>query len=389
MTAVSPNKPRRRGGKPPLLPEHLLAKLWRAREGRSLRTVDGRKVTVVYAGRPAPGHGPDFQDAVLEMDNRRSTGDVELHRVPSDWHAHGTARTPPTMASCCTSWRASRSARAPTCPSPSCARPARDSRPPRPRSPSSWSSSPEQARRSCRHALVRSGMARFEERAASAAQRATEAGAEQALHEAVFDALGYAENRAPFLRLARAAPYRELRGLALAHPPDAQDERESRLARHLLDIADLAGNGQEPPWRTSGVRPANHPRRRILGAAFLIARTADDGLLAACSIACAAGPSALEQLLTVTGGGGTLIGAGRAREAAVNAVLPVIAAQVMIEAQAGMSDAAAEAYRLFPSLPDNSVTREARRLAGAQGMRLSACEQLGLMRLYRRGIAGI
>ena len=73
----------------------------------------------------------------------------------------------------------------------------------------------------------------------------------------------------------------------------------------------------------------------------------------------------------------------------MNAVLPVIAARVMIEAQAGMSDAAAEAYRRFPALPDNSVTREARRLAGAQGMRLSACEQLGLMRLYRRGIAGV
>ena len=292
------------------------------------------------------------------------------------------------MASCCTSWRASRSARAPTCPSPSCARPARDSRPPRPRSPSFWSSSPEQARRSCATRSYDRGW-RVSRSAASAALRATEAGAEQALHEAVFDALGYAENRAPFLRLARAAPYHELRRLALAHPPDAQDERESRLARHLLDIADLAGNGQKPPWRTSGVRPANHPRRRILGAASLIARTADDGLLAACSSACAAGPSALEQLLTVTGDGGTLIGAGRAREAAVNAVLPVIAAQVMIEAQAGMSDAAAEAYRRFPALPDNSVTREARRLAGAQGMRLSACEQLGLMRLYRRGIAGV
>ena len=389
MTAVSPNKPRRRGGKPPLLPEHLLAKLWRAREGRSLRTVDGRKVTVVYAGRPAPGHGPDFQDAVLEMDNRRSTGDVELHRVPSDWHAHGHGADPAYDGVVLHVVARVEERTGPDLP-------VAELRAPGPRQQTAAPAQPillEQLARAgsteLRHALVRSGMARFEERAASAAQRATEAGAEQALHEAVFDALGYAENRAPFLRLARAAPYRELRGLALAHPPDAQDERESRLARHLLDIADLAGNGQEPPWRTSGVRPANHPRRRILGAAFLIARTADDGLLAACSIACAAGPSALEQLLTVTGGGGTLIGAGRAREAAVNAVLPVIAAQVMIEAQAGMSDAAAEAYRLFPSLPDNSVTREARRLAGAQGMRLSACEQLGLMRLYRRGIAGI
>ena len=388
MTAVSPNKPRRRGGKPPLLPEHLLAKLWRAREGRSLRTVDGRKVTVVYAGRPAPGHGPDFQDAVLEMDNRRSTGDVELHRVPSDWHAHGHGADPAYDGVVLHVVASVEERTGPDLP-------VAELRAPGPRPQTAAPAQPillEQLARAgsteLRHALVRSGMARFEERMASAALRATEAGAEQALHEAVFDALGYAENRAPFLRLARAAPYHELRRLALAHPPDAQDERESRLARHLLDIADLGGT-QEPPWRTSGVRPANHPRRRILGAASLIACTADDGLLSACSIACAAGPSALEQLLTVTGDAGTLIGAGRAREAAVNAVLPVIAAQAMIEAQAGMSDAAAEAYRRFPALPDNSVTREARRLAGAQGMRLSACEQLGLMRLYRRGIAGV
>ena len=387
MTAVSPNKPRRRGGKPPLLPEHLLAKLWRAREGRSLRTVDGRKVTVVYAGRPAPGHGPDFQDAVLEMDNRRSTGDVELHRVPSDWHAHGHGADPAYDGVVLHVVARVEERTGPDLP-------VAELRAPGPRPQTAATAHPillEQLARAgsteLRHALVRSGMARFEERAASAALRATEAGAEQALHEAVFDALGYAENRTPFLRLARAAPYRELRRLALAYPPDAQDERESRLARRLLDIADL-GSTQQPPWRTSGVRPANHPRRRILGAASLVARTADDGLLAACSIACTAGPSALEQLLTVTGGGGSLIGAGRAREAAVNAVLPVIAAQAMIEALPAMSDAAAEAYRRFPALPDNSVSREARRLAGAQGMRLSACEQLGLMRLYRRGIAG-
>ena len=51
---TSPGEPFRRA----LLPEHLLARLWRAREGRSLRTVDGRRVKVLYAGRPAPGHGP-------------------------------------------------------------------------------------------------------------------------------------------------------------------------------------------------------------------------------------------------------------------------------------------------------------------------------------------
>ena len=165
MTAVSPGKPRRRGGKPPLLPEHLLAKLWRAREGRSLRTVDGRKVTVVYAGRPAPGHGPDFQDAVLEMDNRRSTGDVELHRVPSDWHAHGHGADPAYDGVVLHVVARVEERTGPDLP-------VAELRAPGPRQQTAAPAQPillEQLARAgsteLRHALVRSGMARFEERA--------------------------------------------------------------------------------------------------------------------------------------------------------------------------------------------------------------------------------
>lgn len=73
----------------PLLPERLLAKLWMAKAGRSLRTTNGRKLRVLYPGRPAPGHGPDFRDAVLEIDGQRISGPVERHRKPSDWRSHG------------------------------------------------------------------------------------------------------------------------------------------------------------------------------------------------------------------------------------------------------------------------------------------------------------
>ncbi len=47
------------------------------------------------------------------------------------------------------------------------------------------------------------------------------------------------------------------------------------------------------------------------------------------------------------------------------------------------------AYERFPALPDNTLTREARRLLGprAHAMRLSACEHQGLMRLYRLAVA--
>ena len=72
-----------------LLPERLLARLWRSRAGRSLLTTDGRRLSVVYPGRPAPGHGPDFRDALLELEGMPLRGDVEVHRKARDWLAHG------------------------------------------------------------------------------------------------------------------------------------------------------------------------------------------------------------------------------------------------------------------------------------------------------------
>jgi len=80
---------KRRLREKPILPERLLAKLWRAKSGATLQTTDGRTVRVLYPGRPAPGHGPGFRDAVLELNGHPLNGPVGLHRIPSDWAAHG------------------------------------------------------------------------------------------------------------------------------------------------------------------------------------------------------------------------------------------------------------------------------------------------------------
>ena len=369
---------RRRKDRPgALLPEHLLARLWRAKEGRSLRTVDGRRVRVLYAGRPAPGHGPDFQDAVVRMDGERASGNVELHRRPSDWHAHGHDADP-AYDDVMLHVVAEADGTGPGLPLAELNRagPREALEPPLMARLSRASSS------ELREMLVGSGMARFRERIKIARRSIEETGTDQALHEAVFDALGYAENRAPFHRLARAIPESKLRWLANSLPPD---ERPAALERVLLDASGLddgphTSGGEHPSWKTAGVRPVNQPRRRIRGAAVLLARLANEGLLAACERAVAEGRTSLERLFVVDDAAGALIGAGRAREIVVNAVLPLLAAT----GNAG----AEELFLRYPSLPENALTREARRLTGAQGMRLSACEQLGLLRLYRGSIAG-
>ncbi len=91
MTLLLREAPRSRE---PLLPERLLAQLWRRSQGRKLRTTDGRRLSVIYPGRPAPGHGPDFRDALVELDGQQVAGPVEVHRTPAAWAAHGHRTDP-------------------------------------------------------------------------------------------------------------------------------------------------------------------------------------------------------------------------------------------------------------------------------------------------------
>lgn len=74
------------------IPESLLAKLWqeRASRQRSLRSGDGRRFRVIYPGRVGNTAGPDFRDAVLlEEGSGLVRGDVEIHVNQRDWFAHG------------------------------------------------------------------------------------------------------------------------------------------------------------------------------------------------------------------------------------------------------------------------------------------------------------
>ena len=79
-------------------------------------------------------------------------------------------------------------------------------------------------------------------------------------------------------------------------------------------------------WHCFRVRPANHPWRRVAGAAVLLARFLESGLVAGLQPAAECGiPSRLTSALVAgksDAGGRSLIGLGRARDLAVNVVLP-------------------------------------------------------------------
>jgi hypothetical protein len=50
--------------------------------------VSQKQVKVVYQGQFNTGRGPDFKNAIIELDGRQIRGDVEIHLKTTDWHAH-------------------------------------------------------------------------------------------------------------------------------------------------------------------------------------------------------------------------------------------------------------------------------------------------------------
>jgi hypothetical protein len=231
---------------------------------------------------------------------------------------------------------------------------------------------------------------------------------EQTLYEGICEALGYRHNQQPFLRLAQRSP---CRALVQAAGPLPQDRRAGALEAWLLQLSGLAespaiklpraGFGlplARREWHCFRVRPANHPWRRVAGAAALLARFLEAGLVAGLQQAAESGiPSRLTAALVVgksDAGGRSLIGPGRARDLAVNVVLPFLhalethalaTAQGEGDPEADLDQRYSQCYRRFGLLQDNELLREMRdRLIDPtwEGVIDSARRQQGLLHLH-------
>lgn len=76
----------------PLPHELHLQALWFAGQmGRDFTTVNGRSVRIIQFGHWNHGAGPDFLHAAVEIDGVRTSGPLELDHRVSDWEAHGHA----------------------------------------------------------------------------------------------------------------------------------------------------------------------------------------------------------------------------------------------------------------------------------------------------------
>ena len=372
------------------IPERLLARLWRKRAARQegFRTGSGARFRVIYPGHSGGGAGPDFRDALLDVEGVGLVrGDVEIHLRQRDWkyHGHGQDRnyngvvlhavleveSPDTVLQS--------GQQAPVV----SLTPLLDAGDPVDDSPnlSLWMALDRHGYRQpntleeMEALLDRAGDQRFLARSAWFQSLVREQGPDQTLYEGLLEGLGYRFNQQPFLKLAQRAPYAALVRSAAELPGEQRIESlESWLIMlsgfppqtHPLKLPPLR-HGFGPAlsageWHCFRVRPPNHPRRRIAGAAVLLDRFLEVGLVPGLMQAAAReGPKELTSSLMVEGGPGrkdALIGQSRARDLAVNVVLPFCHGLAEVNPARSQAGIYQSQYHSFGKLQENQLTRE-------------------------------
>jgi len=290
-------------------PERLLQAIWQhQRLNRDrLQTIDGRPVRVLHPGFHNLEGGPDFRAAVVQVgDDSPRSGDIEVDLRANGWHAHGHDRNP-AFANVLLHviWEGDKQAAG--APPLMALRRVLDA-------PlgelSLWLGGeaaqefPEELRGRCCAPLKKLSPSRLVEllhqaaavrlrsKAAQFQARARQIGWEQSLWEGLFRALGYKHNVWPMQRLA------ELRAI-WSNTSAETAGRQLLLQARLLGLSGLlpgelprnAGSGSNSylrqvwdqwwrerdaladkilpraVWRLHGIRPANHPHRRLALAA--------------------------------------------------------------------------------------------------------------------------
>jgi hypothetical protein len=417
--------------------ERLMQSIWQHQRLRRevLQTTDGRAVRVLHPGFWNHEAGPDFQRAVIQVgDDFPASGDVEVDPTAADWRAHGH-HTNPSFAGVILHviWNGPAKTALPTL----CLQPHTDA----PLAAlADWQAAepwlPIQFAGKCRaplaeltaekqDALIAEAAAvRLQNKADTLARHARRHGWESALWHGLFRALGYKHNTWPMQNLAERLPaLRELGtadalgwqarllGVAglLADDLPAQTPAARKHLRALWDIWWRERDALEEfilpktVWRFAGLRPANHPIRRLALLAHWLAR---DDL-----------PARLEQWLQIdcpkTKLAPTLnetlavqpesfwkhhwtfrsprqpkpcalLGPTRVTDLAINVILPWFHARAAAGENPIMQSRIGARYVDWPPAQDNAILKLARqRLFGTPRRLATAAAQQGLIQITR------
>ncbi len=440
-------------------PERLLQAVWQHQRLRrdQLMTADAKAVRVLHPGFASAEGGPDFRGAVIQIgDDAPRSGDVEVDLRASGWHAHGHDRNPDFQnvilhviwsdvgvhASACRDNRAPNKLKLELQPSPPTLVVSNrldaplaelglwlESESPR--------ALPENLRGRCSPTLRElngprlaellraAAHVRFQAKAAQFLARARHVGWEQALWEGLFRALGYKHNIWPMQNLAESrlrwsrdagsvfALQARLLGASGLLPAELTRVQKS-ADTYLRRVWDCWWREREEftecllpraVWKFHGLRPANHPQRRLALAAHW---QASGNLAARLESWCArdlpdnALLDSLREILQVRRDEfwswhwtfrsarlkqpQPLLGTARITDLAVNVVLPWLWIRAAEGRNEKLQQAIEHRYFVWPQAGDNSVLKLARQrlLGGPSGRALpGAAAQQGLMQIVR------
>lgn len=432
----------RDGGSLP--PEKLLQAVWQHQRLRrdQLQTTGGQRLRVLHPGFVSVEGGPDFRGAVLQIGNAAPvSGDVEIDLQSSGWHAHGHDTNPAFKNVILhVIWDEVQAPKSPP-PGPPTRLTLKNVLDASPAELAlaleNETALPEGLRGKCSaplrelddakrgELLQAAAKVRFQNKAAAMLARAKNSGWEQALWEQLFRALGYKHNVWPMQNLAELKPgwmrgatstfelQARMLGVSGLLPDELTRSQKSTdtFLRRAWDVwwrdRDTFSDCTLPRtvWKFHGLRPANHPQRRLALASHWLA---SDNLASRIEEWCLKEiPERrwIDTLLAIfqverdeywswhwtfksarLGKPQPLLGEGRVTDLAINVVLPWL----WIRAKEGGNEKVLrEVERRFfawPAAEDNSVLKLARqRLLGTSNARIliGAAQQQGLMQIVR------
>lgn len=366
----------------PSLTEAALVRLWEGRRfpQAALVTRAGVALRVLHPGHRGRGPGPDFRGAVLAGPSGIPLrGDIELHLRSSSFRSHGH-HTDPAYRHLVLHVVLEDDGGGETALPGGRGVPVVALQPwvnARRRELEAWLAQPPLVRDPCADAIARQGVeavaelldrlgdGRLREKAATLAGRAAAGGWDQALWEGLLEALGYGGARELLAAVGRALPWQQLALRIQAALPGAEVGAAEAL---LLRTAEVAGR-EHAPSRVP-CRPANRPQARLRAAARLAVRHRQ-GLSLLLDLLPAHRPADLLRPFVVEDGT-VRLGRGRAREVAVNVLLPA----ALAAGRDGVADA-------FAALPAGRYGRLAPLEQALAGVRLNARRGQGLLALER------
>lgn len=407
--------------------ELTLARIWQdGLLAREMRTVDGRRLRVIYRGVWTYADGPDFRDAMIELDGALVQGAVELHLRASDWgrHRHGDDPAYDRVVLHAV---------------------LDDDLPGEVAGPTSGSIATVQLRDYLGRPLVdlardvlgvalgpvsglpclptlaggredlvhdvlrREGWRRLSGKRLSMLQALEQSSPGEVLKRSLLDALGLSHNRAGMaavadrlplaaLELAASAGLPEVRGVLLAVagflPLAPAHAFLAGLDPDNVVAVERAGEALAQAWRLervadgswmlNRVRPANHPVRRLMAFADILRVASPGGLLTTVLTIPTERPDAWRSWLLAAS---PLLGRSRADQIVVNVFAPFVAALAEATGDEQLVERTGDLWERLPGTIDDQIARATlQQICGDAQLRIRlAIEVQGLHQIGREG----